>query len=56
MYDYLMVNSMFGAHFPNDKLIEKLHITFPHPWQEGAKEAADAYFARLAKTDNKKMS
>jgi len=49
MYDYLFINSAFGAHFPNEKLFAQLKINPPYPWQDGVKEAAAAYFERLAK-------
>ena len=42
-YLYLLTNSYFGAHFPNDKLKEKIGFELEYPWQEGVKEAIKGY-------------
>jgi len=42
-YVYMMVNSYFGAHFPNEKLMQRIQFTPPFPWQAGVSEAIAAY-------------
>lgn len=51
-YLYLLTNSYYGAHFPNDKLKEKIGFEPEYPWQEGVKEAINGY---LLQTNGKKI-
>jgi hypothetical protein len=46
-YVYMMVNSYFGAHFPNEKLMQHLQFTPPFSWQAGVNDAIVAYMITL---------
>jgi nucleoside-diphosphate-sugar epimerase len=35
--------SLFGAHYPNEKLFSRIEVQLPYTWQEGIKEAVEGY-------------
>jgi len=46
-YVYMIVNSYFGAYFPNEKLMQRLQFTPPFPWQAGVSDAIATYMETL---------
>jgi len=47
-YAYLAVNSLFGAHFPSDRLWTRLGFTPKHSWAEAVEDAVRSYAGKVA--------
>ncbi len=45
-YLYMLVNSYFGAHFPNEKLRNAINFEPKYPWQDGVKEAIKGFLEK----------